>query len=87
MDGWTSVQNISYLGITCHFVDNETKFLVSAVLDTVLIEKLETIKHIVSEVISEWGIDGKVKCIVTDNAANMVKAVDLLGISLASLIH
>ncbi|KAK7601387.1 hypothetical protein V9T40_008828 [Parthenolecanium corni] len=46
-------------GITCHFVDNETKFLVSAVLDTVLIEKLETIKHIVSEVISEWGIDGK----------------------------
>lgn len=83
MDAWTSSQNQSYLGITCHFVDTEKKALVSAALDTIPIltdEKSETIKTIVTEVLEEWNITEKVQCIVTDNAPNMIKAADLLKI-------
>lgn len=80
-DGWTSRATESYLTITCHFVVNyelhaavlSTKPLTNGVHHT-----SENIAESTQEIIDEWEIDHKVTCIVTDNAANMIKACELL---------
>ena len=84
-DAWTSAARDAYLGITCHFIGETASCfnLVSAALDAVPIledETAESLKTILSAVFKEWGITDKVKCIVTDNAAAMIKAAQLLKI-------
>jgi len=84
-DAWTSAARDAYLGITCHFIGETASCfnLVSAALDAVPIledETAESLKTILSAVFEEWGITDKVKCIVTDNAAAMIKAAQLLKI-------
>jgi hypothetical protein len=76
-DGWTSNQNYSYLSLTAHFV-----------LQFKWISQMLGIKHLIGhhdgELIKKallrihYEITTKVKFIVTDNGANINKAVDLL---------
>ena len=78
-DGWTSNQNYSYLSLTAHFV---LQFkLISQMLG---IKHLighhdgELIKNVLLRMLNDYKITNKVKFIVTDNGANINKAVDLL---------
>lgn len=81
MDGWTSCSNQGYIGVTCHFINSMSMTMTSAALDTIPVltdEKSETLKQIMQDLLVEWKIESKICCIVTDNAPNMIKAVELL---------
>ncbi|KAF2881919.1 hypothetical protein ILUMI_24249 [Ignelater luminosus] len=69
----------SFLGITAHFgVGNE---LLSITLGVYQSNERHTSEHIAEMLLktcTEWGIDrDKISSVVTDNTANMVKAIDL----------
>ncbi|XP_051176412.1 zinc finger BED domain-containing protein 4-like [Leptopilina boulardi] len=80
-DIWTETKNTrSFLGVTVHFRDKSQ--LVSGILGVYELTESHTAIHIkekLEAVCTEWGI-GKsiITAIVTDNAGNMVLAVDLL---------
>ncbi|KAL0161617.1 hypothetical protein M9458_045342, partial [Cirrhinus mrigala] len=81
-DMWTSLTMESYLGVTCHYTDSNTE-LGSVVLGVSKFPKSHTadnIKEALSELISDWGLTGSVAAMVTDNAANMVSAIQKLGL-------
>lgn len=87
-DGWTSQNNDSYLGVTCHFLREDAGagsfVLESAALDTVPIlkdEKAESLARILPSIFKEWNIKDKVCCLVTDNAAVMKKTAKLLNVT------
>ena len=65
-----------YLGVTAHCVSEESK-LEDFVLDFVEFPHPHTgerISELIYEVLCNWGLVGKAKFIVTDNASNMVCA-------------
>ena len=75
LDIWTNRDMRSYLGITCHFINNYK--LASAMLACTQFRGRHTADSIVEkyeEVTSSFELGGKVKVIVTDNASNMKKA-------------
>lgn len=79
LDYWTSVANESYLGITCHFI--QMWDLHSRTLAVKHCKERHTSDHVktqIEQVIEDWGLTGKVSALVTDNAANMVKAAKFL---------
>ncbi|RXN15613.1 zinc finger BED domain-containing 1-like protein [Labeo rohita] len=81
-DMWTSLTMESYLEVTCHYTDSNTE-LGSVVLGVSKFPKSHTadnIKEALSELISDWGLTGSVAAMVTDNAANMVSAIQKLGL-------
>lgn len=81
-DGWTSVANESYLGVTCHFLDKKLA-LRSITLDVLSVqvdEKAESLMMLLNDCFKYWEIETKVKHIVTDNAASMKAMVDLMGL-------
>lgn len=68
--------------VTVHFIDPEWR-LHSRVLSTNTLEGSHTGEQIASalrDVFSKWGIERKVTTLVTDNAANVKNAVELLKI-------
>ncbi|CAI6377428.1 unnamed protein product [Macrosiphum euphorbiae] len=77
IDFWTSRAVNSYLGVTCHFIENWK--LKSRVLETVNIEESHTslniVKNLKTIINDYWEMDGRVCAIVCDNAPNMTKAV------------
>lgn len=76
-DSWTSRNNQSYLGVTAHFIDVDWK-LHSAVLETAHMPTSHTSANLAAElkrIFQKWNIHLKIERIVTDNAANIVKAV------------
>ena len=78
-DGWTSVNNDSFLAITAHFLDEETN-MCSKLLGCVEFNEKHTAANLADklhETAREWNIDYKIVGIVTDNAANIVSAVRL----------
>jgi len=80
VDFWTSVANNSYLGVTCHFLDNWK--LRNRILETFEVPESHTSENItnnIKSVIKNWQIENKVCAIVSDNAANMVKAINDIG--------
>lgn len=77
IDFWTSLTNHSYLGVTCHYLDNW--YLRTRVLETVEVPESHTSINIVNNlkyILKFWNIENKVCAIVSDNAANMVKAIN-----------
>lgn len=80
-DCWTSRNAISYLTITCHYIDEQWR-LASSVLQTRAVETSHTASNLadlLTEAIQKWDISDKDPAIVTDNAANIVRAVQLTG--------
>ena len=62
LDGWVSNAVESYLGVTCHFIDNEFEFR-SFALDLRLIIESHLSEYIhsqINEVLQEWDIGDKV---------------------------
>ena len=79
VDIWSNMQMRSYIGITCHFVDNDFK-LHSLLLTCERFKGSHTaanVSAIVQNVIDRFNLQTKLDFIITDNAANMVSAFNL----------
>ncbi|KAL5825675.1 hypothetical protein ACOSQ3_021738 [Xanthoceras sorbifolium] len=67
-DTWTSVQNISYMVITCHFIDYEWRLQKRILSFSQIVNHSgDSIGRCIEKVLLEWGID-KVFTITVDNA-------------------
>ncbi|EYU24104.1 hypothetical protein MIMGU_mgv1a019843mg, partial [Erythranthe guttata] len=81
-DSWTSRANEFYVTVTCHFIDKNF-VLREAVLSTNKLD-IDTdhtsnkIADSLRAVLLDWNILYKTSTIVTDNAANMIKACEIL---------
>ncbi|KAJ4946364.1 hypothetical protein JOQ06_024031, partial [Pogonophryne albipinna] len=77
MNCWTSNTTTSYMSVTCHYI---TDFkLRSNLLDCFVVAESHTSQNLAQElsrVAKEWGIQDKIAACVTDNASNIVKAVN-----------
>jgi len=69
-DCWTSIQNLNYMVITAHFIDDEWQ-LHKRILNFCQIDdhKGDTIGKLIESCLLEWGID-KVFTITVDNASS-----------------
>ncbi|KAL5776575.1 hypothetical protein ACOSP7_009501 [Xanthoceras sorbifolium] len=68
IDTWTSVQNINYMFITCHFIDYEWRLQkVILSFSQIVDHSGDSIGRCIEKVLLEWGID-KVFTITVDNA-------------------
>jgi len=76
IDVWSDRRCRSFLGITCHFIDN--KMIPQAYLIDFLRFKSphtsENIQQLTEEVLERFNIKDKVFKIITDNASSMIKA-------------
>ena len=90
VDVWTNRQMVSFLGMTGHFILSRKWSLTSVLLACNKFTGRHTapnlLKHF-QEVVEKFGITSKVKYVVTDSAANMVKAFSLPGFQKSSLIN
>ncbi|CAH1107954.1 unnamed protein product [Psylliodes chrysocephalus] len=70
----------SFLGLTCHYIDEDKfKSIVIAVYELSSNHTAEYITDIIKKFCESWGICiNKISAVVTDNGANMVKAITLL---------
>ncbi|KZS02545.1 Uncharacterized protein APZ42_000377, partial [Daphnia magna] len=76
-DCWTSINNEGYMTVTVHYLSDKLK-MVSRVLNTIMIEESHTAVNLAKElrkIVTEWNLMNKISAVVTDNAANIVKAV------------
>ncbi|XP_023805548.1 zinc finger BED domain-containing protein 4-like [Oryzias latipes] len=82
-DMWTSMNMEAYLAVTGHYVDKESQELYSSVLAVQHFPQKHTAENIATvkrSLMEEWGIAGKVRCLVTDAAANMAACARMLQI-------
>ncbi len=80
VDIWTSRDMRSYLGVTAHYVQDFQ--LKKAMLSCIRFRGSHTAENIAEQydsLIEEYDLRGKVLTIITDNAANMLKAFRLPG--------
>ncbi|XP_065900618.1 zinc finger BED domain-containing protein 4-like [Dysidea avara] len=74
---WTSQATMGYITVTCHFLTDDWE-LKSVVLETVQIEDSHTAENIASTLLcitDKWNITDKICCAITDNASNIVAAI------------
>lgn len=79
-DIWTSSANESYIGVSCHFI-NEYFEIKTVNLRTKQLSDNHTAENIAEclhKIFEEFKIHNKIVGIVTDNAANMLKCCELL---------
>ena len=76
-DLWITHSNDGYIGMTFHWLSSDFE-----IYDVILaVEKMEYphtgkwIKEYLNEKIEEFGLTGKIVCAITDNRANMKKAI------------
>nr|XP_055034732.1 E3 SUMO-protein ligase ZBED1-like isoform X2 [Misgurnus anguillicaudatus] len=82
-DTWTSVATESYMSVTAHYIDEQWN-LVSYVLQTTEVQtdhRSVSLAEMLTKAMEEWGLMSKDPAIVTDNAANMVRAVEIMGLT------
>jgi hypothetical protein len=78
LDGWSSVANDSYLGFTCHFVNDDFE-LNSRMLALQHIPERHTAENLSSEIVTivkNWNIQLKITTATIDGASNINLAVD-----------
>lgn len=76
-DSWTSVNNDSFLAVTAHFINRQFR-LKSVLLECAQMENQHTAIHLAAElkrIVRHWGVEEKVALVVSDNAANIKKAI------------
>jgi hypothetical protein len=77
-DCWTSIQNLNYLTLTAHFVDNEWNYQKRIISFTVIPNhKGDTVGRKIEEVLRDWGIRS-VSSITVDNASSNDVAIAYL---------
>ena len=69
-DTWTSIQNLNYMSLTCHFIDDDWN-LYKRILNFCQVEdhKDETIGRKIEMCLCDWGIDG-IYTLRVDNASS-----------------
>ncbi|KAL2079766.1 hypothetical protein ACEWY4_025510 [Coilia grayii] len=81
-DAWTSLTQDSFVTITSHFIGKQWDNI-SYVLQTRAMYASHTganIAELLSEALNEWNLTNKDPVIITDNAANMVRAIEILEV-------
>lgn len=76
-DSWSSLNTINFVAITAHFVDDEFN-LNSILLECSASDYRHTSSNLATElrrVVTDWGIERKIILAVSDNAANIQKAI------------
>ena len=78
-DLWTARNNDGYIGVTLHWLSSNFE-----IYDVILaVERMEyphtgeRIKEYLNNKIEEFGLTGKIVCAITDNEANMKKAIKI----------
>ncbi|CAB5393651.1 unnamed protein product [Rhizophagus irregularis] len=72
LDGWTSPNNISFLGVTCHYIDKDWK-INDILLDFICLKGSHSGENMAiefSQCVKEFNILSKIIAITADNAAN-----------------
>ncbi|CAL9004705.1 unnamed protein product [Prunus brigantina] len=83
-DTWTSIQNINYMVVTAHFMDNDWKLHKRIINFTkITSHKGDDIGRCLEACLNSWGID-KVFSITVDNASANDEAVEYMAKSLKS---
>ncbi|KAL4627343.1 hypothetical protein ACB092_05G159200 [Castanea dentata] len=69
-DTWTSIQNLNYMSLTCHFIDDDWN-LHKRILNFCQVEdhRGETIGRKIEMCLREWGVDG-IFTLTVDNASS-----------------
>ncbi|XP_015434937.1 PREDICTED: zinc finger BED domain-containing protein 4-like [Dufourea novaeangliae] len=86
-DTWTSINVDNIISVTCHFINHDFQ-LKTYTLQTEKITGSHTghaLSQTLKNIFYQWNIHGKVKHVVTDNAANMLAAVRNLDESVCSV--
>ena len=81
-DTWTSVATQSYMSVTAHYIDEEWS-LISNVLQTTEVtfdHCSVSLADMLTKALEEWGLMNKDPVMVTDNVANIVRAVQVMGL-------
>lgn len=79
-DGWTSINNDSFVAMTVHFIDTTVCVLKSFLLGCFSFEKShssDNLSAFLNNCFREWNISDKIKVAVTDNGANMTAAINM----------
>lgn len=79
-DGWTSLNNDSFVAITVHYIDNIECVLKSYLLGCYYFEQAHTainLSEFMIKCFDEWEISEKIKVAVSNNAANITSAISL----------
>ena len=82
-DFWTSLGNESYCGIICHWITDDwnLKGVVLACVHVVERHYSVNVAELYKQFANGWDITKKIQVLVTDNARNMVSAVNQTGFS------
>lgn len=76
-DSWTSRNTESFLGVTAHYLKNDYE-LNSVLLGCVSFKGSHTGTYYatkISELLKKWNLDDKILMVISDNAANIKKAI------------
>jgi hypothetical protein len=79
-DMWTSLQRVSYMVVTCHYVDSDW-FLQKRILNFFNVPPLHSgvvIADALKKCFVEWGIENKVLTITIDNARANDSAIRII---------
>lgn len=78
LDLWTARSNHGYLGITCHYLDQQYKLCEMALTLSYIRfpHTAENIKDAIEKILNEWNLQSKVYSITTDNGSNVKKCVN-----------
>jgi len=74
-DGWTSINNDSFIAVTVHFIDPEECVLKTFLLEYLNVMEFHTAVNLslfLNNCFKDWNITEKVKVSVSDNAANNI---------------
>ncbi|CAH2004378.1 unnamed protein product [Acanthoscelides obtectus] len=80
-DAWTTINNVSYVGVTAHFLDSEFNFK-SILLECSATDMRHTAENLAEDmkrVTRDWQIENRVIFAVADNAPNIQKALQQIG--------
>lgn len=80
-DCWTSLAQQSFLTVTAHFIDDSWTRKIFTLETTEMDERhtSENLWNKINDIFESWDLKEKISTIVTDNAANVVKAVNQIG--------
>nr|CAI5830783.1 unnamed protein product [Callosobruchus analis] len=77
-DGWTSINNDSFIAITAHYIDVAETMMQSNLLTCLNYTDRHTASNLASllqDVVKEWNLENQICAVVTDNAANVVSSI------------
>lgn len=80
-DGWTSKSGTNYLTVTCHYIykfELKSAVLATQPLNCEFNHGSSNIAETLKSILTDWNVFEKIETIVTDNAASMKKACEIL---------